>query len=487
MATPIPTNHATFTLDEIARAIGGEVVGDRAVRVCGVVTDSRAADRGNLYVAIHGANVDGHAFLGDAAQRGAAGAIVRKGTPLPSGLSAVAVDDTLVALGRLARYHRDNHEHPVVAITGSVGKTGTKELIAAALRGADERVHATVGNLNNLVGLPMTILACEVGQNVVMVLELGMNTPGEMARLVEIAQPSVGVLTSIADVHTAGVGGIEGVEREKAVLLSGLFPTATAIANGDDDRCLRALEASPAGKKLTFGTGERCDVRIVSSSMDAQGKTRGELKVAGRTLSLELSLIGAPAMMAAAAAIAVAHALGEDLDTALEGLRGVTPTPGRLCPIEGPDNVLVIDDSYNASPIAVAASIRTASELATRRGAGLVLVLGDMRELENAEEHHAEIGRVVAKSPARAFIAVGTDMVHAARTAMRSSRTIEVHRVRDADDAIEALEHAIERGDVVLIKGSRSMKMERVVSAFTRSALSNTAEAFSGTGEGGAR
>ena len=426
--TPIPTNRATFTLAQVAEHTGGRVVGDPARVIHGVCTDSRQATQHSLFVALRGEHHDAHAFVASVADIGAA-AMVERGRG-EAAADRIEVDDTLVALGDLARAHRRAWTGTLVAITGSAGKTSTKELTAAAIAGAGKRVRATVGNLNNRIGVPMTLLTLEPDDEVA-VVEMGTSEPGEIAELARIGEPDVALVTCVAVAHTEGLGDVDAVGREKRALL---VEGATTIVNADDPQ-LRDRG------KLSFGT--KGDVAILDWAVERE-HTRGVFEVAGTRLEARLRLVGEAAVRNAAAALAIAHALGLDLHSAAEGMERVEPVKGRMRPIVVGD-VLILDDTYNANPASTTLALETAARIAKRRGAALRAVLGDMKELgAQSAAAHRDV-RALAESLCAEVVFVGPEMAAIGPA------------VADADDV------EVTRAGVILVKGSRSMRMERVV------------------------
>ncbi len=438
MATPIPDNCASFTLAELAAITEGRIVGDEARGVVGVTTDSRRVGQDGLFVALRGDSRDGHAFLPQIAKNGAA-ALVRQGTSLPAGIDAVEVADTLEALGAIARAHRRRWGGRVVGITGSAGKTSTKELIAAALRGAGCRVRATVGNLNNRIGVPMTLLTL-TDEDELAVVEMGTSERGEIATLASIAEPDLGVVTLVSEAHTAGLGSLEDVCVEKTALLRALGAEGLGVVAGDDP----ALAREDA---LQFGVHEGAHARILEWNLEG-ARTRVRVQIGERRVELRLWLLGEAAARNAAAALLVVHALGFDLDAAAEGMEGLAPMPGRMCPVEA-GGTLVIDDSYNANPRSMELALRTARQLADRRGSRLVAVLGDMKELgDQSKEAHRRL-RDLAQELTHAALFVGPELAATGEA------------LNDAEDALARLR--VSAPDVVLVKGSRTMGLERVV------------------------
>lgn len=470
MATAIPRNEASFTLDRLAEATGGRVrsAGPKT-EVRGVVIDSRAVEPGCLFVALRGTRYDAHRFVPDAVRAGAAAVLVDRGSVSTDSHDAavIEVDDTTRALGDLAAAHRARWQGAVVAITGSAGKTTTKELTAAAFGGAGAHVHRTEGNLNNLYGVPMTLLQLSAEHDLA-VVELGTNRPGEIARLAEIARPDVGIVTLVAVAHTEGLGTLEDVAREKWALVEALGPDGVAVVNGDD-ASLRDLGGDGgSGRRIWFGQRSGEDVLLVGHEVDEQLRTRARYELGGREgeLAVTLGLVGEAAALNAAAALGAVIATGHDIDRAAEGLATVAPGPGRMRPRHTPGGALVLDDTYNANPRSVELALDTAARVAKARGGRVIAILGDMKELgDRSADEHAAIGRRAAEVGVGLLVACGEDMRHAAGTARRTSSSMEVHHYGDALEAIDSIVEDCGRHDVILVKGSRSMALERVVDA----------------------
>lgn len=481
MATPLPRNTVSIPdAAELARIVGGTVVrpGSASTGPRSVCTDSREVQPGDIFVALVGENRDAHDFVADVVARGAGVVVVGREVRVPETVGVVRVADTLVALGALGQWARElarptdrsGDLHAVIGITGSVGKTSTKEMCAAVLRGQPwkDAVVATEGNLNNLVGVPRTLLMIDPVHTTFAVVEMGMNVPGEIAKLCAIAKPDVGIVTNVAPVHTEGVGSIEGVAREKGALLASLPEQGTAIYDADEPRLEPYVAASRAKRKLGFGRHVDAAVRLVSRTARADGQT-ANYRILGRTddLAVELALLGEGAAKNAGAALALALATYDvaGLEPAARALASLRPEPGRLCPIPGPGGTVLVDDSYNASPRSVINAIDTATEIARSTSGRLVVVLGDMLELGALEtEMHALVGEHVALAGVSLFVACGKRM----RAAADEAREMGADLVLAVDDPMEAVaevERFLIEGDVVVIKGSRGMRMERVVEA----------------------
>jgi UDP-N-acetylmuramoyl-tripeptide--D-alanyl-D-alanine ligase len=474
MATPIPKNRARFVLHELAAATRGRIVtGAGTLAITGICTDSRAVEPGNLYVALRGEMHDGHRFVAQAFERGAAAALVAADAGIASEHPLLVVDDTLHALGAIAHAHRVRWGGRVIGITGSAGKTTTKELTYAALVACGARALRTDGNLNNLIGVPMTIL-CLDDRVEVAVLEMGTSARGEIARLAEIAKPDVGVVTSVAAAHAAGLGSVEGVAEEKAALLAAIAEEGAIVSFADEPTLLAQLPRVRAKRRALFGRAENADVRLVSHALDvSQGLLSMSCELAIRGVGLQratLSLFGeGPALdVAAVIAVVLAERGAAALPAALAGIASVEPVAGRLVPLEGPHGSIVIDDTYNANPASMAVSIAAARELAAARGGRALLVLGDMRELGTlSHEEHAKVGRLAAASGVALFVALGPEMAIAAASARehaaRESAALDIAHTDDLRYAAALVLERLTPNDVVLVKGSRGMRMERVL------------------------
>jgi UDP-N-acetylmuramoyl-tripeptide--D-alanyl-D-alanine ligase len=476
MATPIPKNQARFTLSDVVAATRGSMRGRDAqdatrLELIGVCTDTRAIEPGNLYVALRGELHDGHRFIEQAFERGAAAAIVERGAVIEAreGAALIEVDDALTALGDLATLHRKRWGGRIIGITGSAGKTTTKELVYAAFKAIGARVVRTAGNLNNLVGMPMTLLTLDANVELA-VLEMGTSTRGEIARLAAIAQPDAGVVTSVAAAHAAGLGSVAGVAEEKAALLWSVPASGTAIAWADEPLLLAQLGRVQA-KKLTFGRSESADVRLVRHSIDGESAMSCEIAIrSAPTQRARLRLLGPGPALDAAAALAVVFAeRGVDaLPSALAGIAGVEPVPGRLQPLAGPHGAIVLDDSYNANPASMRVSIEAARELAAVRGGRALLVLGEMRELGTLSAiEHENVGKLVVEASTALFVACGAEMSRAASAAREAAEArglaLDIAHTDDTRYAAELVLERVGPKDVVLVKGSRGMRMERVV------------------------
>ena len=436
-------------LRETAELLQGRMLG-RDAHFFGVSTDTRTLVQGNLFIAMEGPRFDGHRFLGQAAERGAAGALVaRPATRLP----AVQVEDPRRAFGRLAAHWRARFRLPLVAVTGSNGKTTVKEMVAAVLGAGRGPVLATAGNLNNDIGVPLTLSRLDAGHRAA-VIEMGANHPGEIAALAAMACPDIGVITNAAPAHLAGFGTLAGVARAKGELLQGLAPGGTAILNADDSQYGLWRRMAGDRRVLSFGFGA-ADVR---GDWVAAG-TGGRLEVTTPVgdLALALQLPGRHNAANALAALAVAVALEIPLAAAAAALAGVRPHPGRLAPCRRRDGGLLLDDSYNANPASLAAALDSLAGLPGPTW----LVLGDMAELgPDAPALHAEMGRRAAAAGVQRLYALGPLAAEAAAS-FGSGGT----GFGDVAALLQALQRDLDPAVNLLVKGSRAARMERVAQA----------------------
>jgi UDP-N-acetylmuramoyl-tripeptide--D-alanyl-D-alanine ligase len=454
---------AAFDLDEVLSATRGELahLGAR-LRFSGVTTDSRTVRPGELFVAIRGATHDGHRFLAEAAGRGAGAVLVeRVAADQRLDCGVVVVRETLAALGDLAAFHRRRRPAQILAVAGSNGKTTTKEMTAAILQAAFgvEAVLHTHGTQNNLVGLPLTLLRLGERQRVA-VLELGMNGPGEVWRLAEIALPDAGVITCVAPEHLEGVGSLHGAAEAEAELFRRLRPSATAVVNLDDPLVVAAAAAFP-GRVIGFGDGG--DVRAEAVQDHGLDGTAFRLHVGSDALSdVRLPVPGRHNVGNALAAAALATLAGAALAAVRDGLAHFEAPSMRMQVQRLASGVTVINDAYNANPASMAAALETlGASSATRR----LAVLGEMRELgTETEAAHEALGRTAAGTPLDLLVAIGphADLVRAGavEAGMESSRIVVA---ADHAEAGERLRGICRAGDLVLLKGSRGAALEAVL------------------------
>jgi UDP-N-acetylmuramoyl-tripeptide--D-alanyl-D-alanine ligase len=451
-----------ISVAELVRGTQGALVGGRLdTIVAGVSIDSRTCAPGDVFFAIRGPRLDGHGFVADALARGAAAAVVSRfpiEATVGQGVPLVLVEDTTRALQRLAAFHRKRWPIPVVAVTGSNGKTTTKELCAAVL-GERFRVLKAGGSFNNQWGVPLTLLGLAATHEAA-VLELGMNAFGEIAALAQLARPQVGVVTMIAPAHLEGVGSLEGVQKAKGELVQAIPADGTVVLNADDPLVL-ALARHARGRILTYGQAPAADVRL-AGIRPVPGGLDFELATDGQRVDVRLPLSGRHNAWNAAAAAAVGLALGVPLAGVATGLGRAVPVKGRLVWREA-GGVRVLDDTYNANPVSLRAALDALRDAAS--GGRLWVVFGDMLELGPASDAaHAEAGCWIAGLPATGLATAGTASRATAAAAARAGCG-DVAACPTPEEAAVHVAGRLRTGDVVLVKGSRGMRMERAVEA----------------------
>jgi UDP-N-acetylmuramoyl-tripeptide--D-alanyl-D-alanine ligase len=463
------TSKPQWTLDAVLKATGGALVGRRdRRRFTAICTDSRALRAGELFLALKGDNFDGHDFIlqviaasaaGVVAAREQLGAMDAGSLPVPM----IMVEDTLTALGDLAAFWRRRHAVPLVAITGSNGKTTTKEM-AAAIVARHRPVLKNHANLNNLVGLPLTLLQLSTSHQAA-VVEMGMNHPGEIARLTEIAAPDVGLITNVQPAHLEGLGSLEGIQAAKGELFAGLARKATIVVNRDDPRVVQ-LAASFPGRQVGFSTLDpAADVALAKViAMDLES-TRFLLRLGGETQEIRIHVAGRHHLTNAVAAAAVGWALKVPSGDIAEGLASFRPFDKRMEILALRGDVHLINDTYNANPGSMTAALQTLRALAG--GGRSVALLGDMLELgERSPELHREVGRVAAREAVDYLLAMGKQADYLLKGAAEGGMAAD--RLIQGSDHKELAQKVLELlvpGAWVLMKGSRGMRMEKAVEA----------------------
>lgn len=434
-------------LHDAAEVLGARWAGED-VMLQGISTDTRSLQAGQLFVALHGPHFDGHDYLAEAKAKGAAACMVEK--PVAN-CPALIVGDTRLALGRLARAWRHNFTMPLVAVTGSNGKTTVKEMLASIFARQGE-VLATRGNLNNDIGVPLTLLRLD-SSHTSAVIEMGANHAGEIAYLTSLAEPDVAVITNAAPAHLEGFGTLQGVAYAKGEIFQGLGTDSTAIINADDEFASVWRGLAKDKKVLSFGLQNPADITAQWQAGDRGSQvhvTTPEGKV-----KLHLALLGKHNVMNALAAIAAAQAAGIKLAPIKAGLEAMQPVAGRLQLKTGIHGSRIIDDTYNANPASLAAAIEVLAGFEGKH----ILVLGDMGELgDDAKALHAEAGRLARAQGIDHLVSVGPMAAAAAEAFGKEAQACDDH-----ESASHALQQQLAADVTLLVKGSRLSQMERVV------------------------
>lgn len=460
-----------MNLQQLAQVVGGELIATDKAAVNNVIftavsTDTRSINAGALFIALKGENYDADMFVAQAQEKGAVAALVS--SDIDATLPVVKVADVQVALTKLAAAERLKAATPVIGITGSNGKTTVKEMLANILL-QSHRVLATVGNFNNHIGVPLTLLRL-TAEHQIAIIEMGASSAGEIRRLCEIAMPNVSILNNVGAAHLEGFGSIEGVAQAKGEIISGLAEDGVAILNNDEpwftDWCQRAGSRRVISFGLTNDADVSVDLDTLKTSLTAGVfETHFSLEYQDQSIAISLQLIGLHNVQNALAAAAASLALGVSLQQVAKGLAGVMPVKGRMQPLSGINNTLLINDTYNANPRSLEVALNSLSDLSD----SVWLVLGDFAELgEDANAIHQQLGEMLAKSNVVRFFAVGEKM----RTAVSAFQNTADSNYKQAahfankQDLVASLKHALlsaNDGSVVLLKGSRSQRMEEVV------------------------
>jgi UDP-N-acetylmuramoyl-tripeptide--D-alanyl-D-alanine ligase len=454
----------TRTVAALAEAAGGVIhSGDPRAQVRNISTDTRQIAPGDCFVALPGENHDGHAFIADAIKKGAGAVIVSALPDVPGDCPAavIKVDDTLYALGELARRHRMMFDIPVIAVSGSNGKTSTKEMIAAIFS-QTRRVLKNKGNFNNLIGLPLTLLDLNEGHSIA-VVEMGINIPGEMERLARIGAPNEAVITNIHPAHLEGLGSIERIMEEKGKLWESLDSSGIAVVNLDDPMLTHFAKRIKA-QKITFSLDKgKADVSACSRIVISKANTTFRMDAGGADIAISLPAVGLHYAQNALAAAAAALACGASAGQIETGLAAYEPVPQRMNCLQLLDGRVLVDDTYNANPRSMIAAVQAV--LSASAGRPFVAVLGEMRELgPKSALLHFEVGRSIGAAKPSILIALGDlglEIVKGARAA-GLDQSVCFHAA-DHAEAADLLRRITPDGAWILVKGSRGMTMEKVV------------------------
>ncbi|WP_371371343.1 UDP-N-acetylmuramoyl-tripeptide--D-alanyl-D-alanine ligase [Sporomusa aerivorans] len=458
---------AEFSLTEVIKATGGRLANACGGKMfSGISTDTRAIEAGSLFIALAGEKFDAHEFVNQAAAKGAAGVVVSRPVRVPDNVAVVEVQNTRTALQDLARFHRQRFNIPVIAVTGSNGKTTTKDMVAAVLS-SRFNVLKTEANFNNEIGLPLTLLKLESRHDVA-VVEMGMRARGEIQELAAIALPTVGIVTNVGETHMEILGSIENIAAAKGELVEAIAHDDLVVLNADDPR-VSAMQEKAQGRVVLYGLKEEAFVRAnnIVSGQGSELTTEFDCCSPRGSFHVVLPTIGIHNVYNALAAITVGWELGLKPSEIKSGIGSYVPGAMRL-EVKKYKDYTVINDVYNASPLSMAAALTTLSALATGRK---IVVLGDMLELgDAAAEAHRRIGRQAAELRIDIVLTVGELAKYIADSA-REHGVKNAFAYAEHKSAIEALRSLMQPGDFILLKGSRGMKMENMLEAFKDTAL----------------
>lgn len=448
---------SAISLSELQDSVQGKLIGDD-VLFSTVSTDSRNVADDALFVALKGDNFDGHGFVEQACQNGAKAALVE--APVQTSeqcpLSQLQVKNTLIALGKLARLNRQRFHKPLFALTGSAGKTTTKEMLAAILAGQGE-VLATSGNYNNEIGVPLTLFELQPCHQYA-VIEMGAAKAGDIAYLMSIAEPDVALITNAMPAHIEGFGSLENIARSKAEIFSCLKESGIAVINLDDDYADLWLDIIGDRKTIAFSMRSHPQAKVNAGLLDSgEWCSRIKLSINGQSMECVLPVPGEHNVANALAAAASAYALGVKLETIVAGLESFSGVKGRLQLLVGKQDCRIIDDSYNANP----GSVKSAIDVLAGFKGSQWLVLGEMAELGGeSEAFHQQIGDYAREKNISQLFCVGEKSVFTAKRFGKGG-----HHFNTQQDLIDHCQQALSGDEVVLIKGSRSARMENVVNA----------------------
>ncbi len=455
-----------LTIDEILRATGGIVIQGNPTGVFrGISIDSRGILKGDLFLPIRGERFDGHDFIAAAVRGGARGSLVQRGLggkvkADPEDVVLILVDDTLKALGDIAHFWRNRFEIKVIAITGSSGKTTTKEMMAG-ITGLAKKVLKNPGNFNNLIGLPLTLFEMNADHEVA-ILEMGTNKRGEIGRLTGIAKPDVGIITNIGPVHLEGLKSMDEIREEKWDLFNNMESHGVAIINNDDD-FLNSPAGRWRGKTVTFGIKKDADIRAERITKRGESGVDFILVTKGCSRKIAMLTAGEHNVYNALAAAASSLALGIEYDLICEGLMSFKPINGRMEILKLRNGAFLINDTYNANPQSVRAALSALKDLRGEHGS--TVIFGDMLELgDRAEELHEGVGSLMAETGVGAIFLKGDLTPAVAKGAIRRGlRNDQIYFPENNEEIVPHLRSYLRKGDWILVKGSRKMGMESIV------------------------
>lgn len=453
-----------LSIREIVEATGGQLMsGSIETAVSGVSTDSRKINKGCLFIPLIGERFNGHDYIGKALEEGAAAVLTAQEVSAAEDRCVIKVGDTSRALRDLAAFYRKKFSVPFVGITGSVGKTSTKDMIACVV-GSRLKVLKTEGNLNNEIGVPLTIFNLDRSHEAA-VLEMGMSGAGEISRLTAIIRPDVAVITNIGMSHIEKLGSRQNILKAKLEILEALNPGGLVVLNGDD-ALLAGMKNLLKFRTVFYGMDEGVDYRACNINSHGESGTFFDLAVGGREYNIHIPVPGVHNVHNALAAAAVGCELGIPMEDVVNGIAGFSPSKMRMDIILF-NGMKIINDAYNASPNSMEAGISVLCEIGLQ--SRKIAVLGDMLELgEWAEEAHFNVGKYASAAGTDEIIAVGDNARFIAEGALSAGHPQgKVKYFQENNEALTHLQKDLKPGDVVLVKGSRGMKMEEIVKALT--------------------
>ncbi|MDP4092722.1 MAG: UDP-N-acetylmuramoyl-tripeptide--D-alanyl-D-alanine ligase [Bacillota bacterium] len=448
-----------LSCEEILAATGGSLVcGNLGTDFSNISTDSRKVGFNELFIPIVGEKFDGHDYIISSLEMGASGALTQVDTGFYEGKVIIRVENTLKALQDIARYYRSKFSIPVVGITGSVGKTSTKDMVACTIA-TRLNVHKTEGNFNNEIGMPLTVFKLDQGHEAA-VFEMGMSGFGEISRLTSIAKPDIAIITNIGMSHIEKLGSRVNIMKAKLEILEGLAEKGLVVLNGDDDM-LSSLKGSLPFETVFYGINGIYEYQARNIDNLGENGTRFDIELEQKVYTVYVPVPGLHNVYNALAAIAAGKRLGIPVESMIEGIRAFSPGKMRLNIITN-NGIKIIDDAYNASPQSMEAAICVLKDIsgASRK----IAVLGDMLEMGDfAPEAHRRVGRFAAQKGLETVVTVGENARYIAEGAAESAETAEVLSFEDNAEVCAFLKNYLISGDVVLVKGSRGMKMEQIV------------------------
>lgn len=453
-----------LSITEITNAVAGELNKEVNITIDSISTDTRKLEPGDLFVALIGENFDAHNFLEQAFDQGAKAAIVDTEREYNIDQPLIKVADTTRALQDLAAYYLQQFSVPVIAVTGSTGKTTTKDFIASVV-GQRYKTLKTQGNFNNEIGLPLTLFRLDSSYQAV-VLEMGMRGLGQIKRLTEIAPPDIGVVTNVGKTHIELLGSIDNIAQAKAELVQSLDSTGTAVLNADDKRVKKMAQVT-AAEVIEYGIKNKADLRASQiKTLATEDKVSFELHAANEKVSVTLPIPGEYNVYNALAAVAAALELGLELDEIKRGLSTVKLTEKRNQLLQTDDGVEIINDTYNANPTSVKAALKTLSQIASGRK---IAVLGDMLELGSvAEKEHYKLGAVIVAEGIDYLLTIGDLAAEIAQGAEdKGLDKSKIFTYNNKEGAQAKLKEIIAVDDTVLVKASRGMKLEEIVESIS--------------------